>query len=106
MASGPITSRQMEREKVEAVTNFLFLGLKITVDGDCSHEIKRHLLLGSKAMTDLGSIFKSKVITFQTKDKSHQSFLRSVSQDNRNKNNNKKMEPKKTHKLLYSKGNH
>ena len=53
----------MEREKVEAVTNFLFLDLKITVDGDCSHEVKRHLLLGRKAMTNLDSIFKSKDIT-------------------------------------------
>ena len=92
MASGPITSWQIDGETMETVTNFIFLGSKIsfTEDGDCSHEIKRHLLLGSKAMTDLGSIFKSKVTTFQTKDKSHQSFLRSVSQDNRNKNKNKK----------------
>ena len=67
MASGPITSRQMEREKVEAVTNFLFLGLKITVDGDCSHEIKRHLLLGSKAMTNLDSILKIRDITLPAK---------------------------------------
>jgi len=66
----------MEREKVEAVTNFLFLGLKITADGDCSHEIKRHLLLGRKAMTNLDSVFNSKDITFQTKDKPHQCFLR------------------------------
>ena len=56
MASGPITSCQIEREKVEAVTNVLFLGSKITVDGDCSHEIERHLLLGRKTMTNLDSI--------------------------------------------------
>ena len=53
MASGPITSRQIEGEKVETVTDFIFLGSKITVDGDCSHEIKRHLLLQRKAMTNL-----------------------------------------------------
>ena len=56
MASGPITSWQIEREKVEAVTDFLFLGSKITADGDCSHKIRRHLLLGRKAMTNLDSI--------------------------------------------------
>ena len=53
MASGPITSWKLEREKVEAVTDFIFLSSKITADGDCSHEIKRHLLLGRKAMTNL-----------------------------------------------------
>ena len=53
MASGPITSWQIEGEKVETVTDFIFLGTKITVDSDCSHEIKRHLLLGRKAMTKL-----------------------------------------------------
>ena len=53
MASGPITSRQIEREEVETVTDFIFSGSKITADGDCSHEIKRHLLLGRKAMTNL-----------------------------------------------------
>ena len=58
MASGPIISWQTEREKVEAVRNFIFLGSKITVDDDCSHEIKRHLLLGRKAMTNLDSILK------------------------------------------------
>ena len=63
MASGPITSRQIEREKEEAVTDFLFLGSKITADSDCSHEIKRHLLLGKKAMTNLDSILKSRDIT-------------------------------------------
>ena len=59
MASGPITSWQIDGEEVETVTDFIFLGSKITVDGDCSHEIKRHLLLGRKAMTNLDSIFKS-----------------------------------------------
>ena len=67
MASGPITSRQIEGEKVETVTDFLFLGSKITVDGDCSHEIKRHLLLGRKAMTNQDSILKGKDITMLTK---------------------------------------
>ena len=60
MASGPITSWQIDGEKVEAVTDFIFLGSKITADGDCSHEIKRHLLLGRKAMTNLDSILKSR----------------------------------------------
>ena len=67
MASGPITSWQIEGEKAEAVTDFLFLGSKITVDGDCSHEIKRHLLLGRKASTNLDSILKSRDITLPTK---------------------------------------
>ena len=67
MASSPITSWQVEGEKVEAVTNFIFLGSQITVDGDCSHEIKRHLLLGRKAMTNLESILKSRDITLPTK---------------------------------------
>ena len=58
MAPGPITSWQKEREEVEAVTDFLFLGSKITVDCDCSHEIKRRLLLGRKAMTNLDNVFK------------------------------------------------
>ena len=58
MASSPITSWQIEREKVEAVTDFIFLGSKITVDGDCSHEIKGCLLLGRKAITNLESVFK------------------------------------------------
>ena len=58
----------MERDKVEAVTNFLFLDFKITVDGDCSHEIKRHLLLGRKAMTNLDSVLKSRDISLWTKD--------------------------------------
>ena len=66
-ASDPIASWQIEGEKVEAVTDFLFLGSKITVDGDCSQEIKRRLLLGRKAMTNLYSIFKSRNITLLTK---------------------------------------
>ena len=67
MASSPITSWQIEGEKVEGVTDFLFLGPKITADGDCSHEIRRHLLLGRKVMTNLDSIFRSRDITFPTK---------------------------------------
>ena len=67
MASGAVTSWQIEGEKVETVTDFIFLGSKITADNDCSHEIKRHLLLGRKAMTNLDSIFKSKDITLSTK---------------------------------------
>ena len=67
MASDPITSWQTEREKVEAVTDFLFLGSKITADDDCSHEIKRLLFLGRKPMTNLDSKLKSKDITLLTK---------------------------------------
>ena len=67
MASGPITPWQIEGEKVETVTDFIFLGSKITVDGDFRHEIKRHLLLGRKAMTNQDSIFKSRDITLPTK---------------------------------------
>ena len=67
MASGPITSWQIDGETTEMVTGFIFLGSKVTADGDCSHEIKRHLLLGRKVMTDLGSILKSRDITSQTK---------------------------------------
>ena len=67
MASGPITSWQIDGETVETVADFIFLGSKITKDGDCSHEIKRHLLLGRKVMTNLGSIFKSRDITLPTK---------------------------------------
>ena len=67
MASGPITSWQMDREIVEIVADFIFLGSKITADGDCSHEIKRHLLLGRKVMTNLDSILKSRDITLPTK---------------------------------------
>ena len=67
MASGPITSWQIDGETMETVTDFIFLGSKITVDGDCSHEIKRHLLLERKAMTNLDSILKSRNITLPTK---------------------------------------
>ena len=67
MASGPITSLQIDRETVETVTDFMFLGSKITVDGDCSHEIKKRLLLGRKVMTNLDSILKSRDITLPTK---------------------------------------
>ena len=67
MASGPITSWQIDEEKMETVTDFIFLGSKITAGCDCSHEIKRHLLLGRKAMTKLDSILKSRDITFPTK---------------------------------------
>ena len=67
MASGPITSWQIDGVTVETVTDFIFLGSKITVDGDCSHEIKRHLLLGRKIMTNLDSILKSGVITLSAK---------------------------------------
>ena len=67
MASGPITSWQIDGETMETVTTFIFLGSKITADGDCSHKIKRPLLLGRKAMTNLDSILKSKDITLSTK---------------------------------------
>ena len=67
MASGPITSRQIDGETIETVTDFIFWGFKITGDGDCSHEIKRHLLLGRKAMTNLDSILKSRDITLPAK---------------------------------------
>ena len=67
MASGPIISWQIDGETMETVTDFIFLGSKITVDGDCSHEIKRHLLHGRKAMTNLDSILKTRDITLQTK---------------------------------------
>ena len=66
MASGPITSWQIEGEKVEAVTDVVFLGSKISVEGDCSQEIKRHLLLGRKAMTNLDSVLKRRDITLLT----------------------------------------
>ena len=66
MASGPITSSEIDGETVETVADFIFLGSKITADGDCSHEIQRHLLLGRKAMTNLDSILKSR-ITLPTK---------------------------------------
>ena len=67
MASGPITPWETDGETVETVSDFIFLGFKITADGDCSHEIKRHLFLGRKVMTNLDSIFKSRDITFPTK---------------------------------------
>ena len=67
MASGPITSWQIDGGKVEAVTDFIFLDSKITVDGDCNHEIKRHLLLGRKALTNLDSVSRSRDITLLTK---------------------------------------
>ena len=67
MASGPITSWEIDGETVETVTDFIFWGSKITADGDCSHEIKRHLLLGRKVMTNLDSILKSRDITLPTK---------------------------------------
>ena len=67
MQSGPITSWQIDRETVETVADFIFMGSKITADGDCSHEIKRHLLLGRKVMTNLDSILKSRDITLSTK---------------------------------------
>ena len=67
MISGPITSWQIDRETIEIVTDFIFLFSKVTEDGDCSHKIKRHLLLGRKVMTNLDSIFKSRDITLLRK---------------------------------------
>ena len=67
MASGPITSWQIDGEKMETVADFIFLGSKVTLDSDCSHEIKRHLLFGRKAMTNLDSILKNRDITLPTK---------------------------------------
>ena len=67
MASGPITSWQIDGETVETVTDFIFMGSKITADGDCSHEIKRQLLLGRKVLTNLDSLLKSRDITLPTK---------------------------------------
>ena len=67
MVSGPITSWQIDGETMETVTDFIFLGSEITADGDCNHEIKRHLLLGRKVMTNLDSIFKSRDPTLPTK---------------------------------------
>ena len=67
MASGPITSWQIDGETVEIVTDFIFLGSKIAADGDCSHEIKRHLLLGRNAMTNLNSILKGRDVTLPAK---------------------------------------
>ena len=66
MASSPITSWEIDGETVETVSDFIFLGSKITADGDCSHEIKRHILLGRKVMTNLDSIFNSRDITLPT----------------------------------------
>ena len=67
MASSPITSWQIDGETIKTVTDFIFLGSKITADGDCSHEIKRHLLLGRKAMTNLDGVLKNTDITLLTK---------------------------------------
>ena len=74
MASGPIISWQIDGETMETVTDFIFWGSKITVDGDCSHYIKRHLLLGRKIMTNLDSILKSRDINFADKGLSSQSY--------------------------------
>ena len=74
MASGPITSREINGETVETVADFTFLGSRITADGDCSHEIKRRLLLGRKVMTNLDSIFKSRDITLPKKSPSSQGY--------------------------------
>ena len=74
MASGPITSWQIDGETMETVTDFIFLGSKITTDGDCSHEIKKRLLLGIKALTNLDSSLKSRDITLPTRDPSSQSY--------------------------------
>ena len=74
MASGPITSGQIDGETMETVTDFIFGGSKITVDSDCSHEIKKHLLLGRKAMTNLDSILKSRDITLANKGSSSQGY--------------------------------
>ena len=67
MVSSPITSWQIDLEKMETVTDYIFLGSKITVDGDCTHENKRHFLLGRKAITNLDSVLKSRDVTLQTK---------------------------------------
>ena len=75
MASSPITSCQIEGGKVETVTDFIFLDCKVTVDGDCSHEIQRHFLLGRKTMTNLLTILKSTDITLQTKSYSQSYFF-------------------------------
>ena len=74
VASGPITSRQIDGETMETVTEFIFLGSKITVDGDCSHKIKRRLLLGRKVVTNLDSVLKSRDITLPKKSPSSQSY--------------------------------
>ena len=75
MASGSITSWQIDGEAMETVTDFIFLGSKITADGDCSHEIKRHLLFGRKLMTNLDSILKSRYVDLPTKVKSRLRFF-------------------------------
>ena len=75
MAPGPITSWQIDGETVETVSDFILGGSKITADGDCSHEIKRHLLLGRKVMTNLDSIFKSRDINFSNKGPSSQIYI-------------------------------
>ena len=74
MASGPITSWEIDGERVETVSDFIFLGSKITADGDCNHEIKRRLLLGKKVMSSLDNIFKSKDITLPTKVRLSQGY--------------------------------
>ena len=74
MAFSPITSWQIDGERMETVTDFILGGSKITADGDCSHEIKRHLLLGRKAMTNLDIILKSRDITFANKDPYTESY--------------------------------
>ena len=74
MTSGPVTSCQIDGETMETVTDFIFLGSKIAADGDCSHEIKRHLLLGRKAMTNLDSVLKKQRYYFADKDPSSQSY--------------------------------
>ena len=74
MASGPITSWEIDAETVETVTDFIFLGSKITADGDCSHEIKRHLLLGREVMTNLDSILESRDVNFANKGPSSQDY--------------------------------
>ena len=74
MASGPITSWEIDGKTVETVSDFIFLGSKISADGDCSHEIKRRLLLGRKVMTNLDSIFKSRDITLPTKVRLSQDY--------------------------------
>ena len=79
MASGPITSWQIDEETMETIRGFIFLGSKITVDGDCSHEIKRHLLFGRKAMTNLGSSIKNQKYYFADKSLYSQSYAFSSS---------------------------
>ena len=74
MASGPVTSRQTDGETMETVTEFTFLGSKVTADGDCSHEIKRHLLLGRKVMTNLDSVLKKQRHYFADKSLSSESY--------------------------------